>query len=116
MALDPLLYASTHRAAYDLEYLFYVLLFVCTHFDGPDKRICTKGVYDKETTLPMAKCFSKEGSFHQLLGHVKQNDVVSHFDTQILDHITDYFKPLEDYLMRLQLALFPPMTVIPKNA
>jgi hypothetical protein len=110
MAVDVLLNRSTHNVTHDLESVFYVLLFICTHLDGPLGAIRKPPLYgdNGDTKKPyLMKSWINQANFNslELLGYVKIAQVVL-FPDKLLDDISPYFSPLKKHIEGLRKALF----------
>lgn len=109
--MELLMFGTPHRVVHDLESLFYVLLFMCTHLDGPGHSIGNPPLYGpegKNHPSPM-KDWLAVNSF-PILGHVKNSHMVCHFEELILSHISHYFEPLRPHLIDLWATLHPQIT------
>lgn len=103
------MFGVPHRVVHDLESLFFVLLFICTHLDGPHISIGHPPLYgpdSKDHASPMKHWLSLNN--FSILGHMKHSQMSScHFETVILPHISPYFKPLKPHLLAFWHALYP---------
>ncbi|KAG6905299.1 hypothetical protein DXG01_003591 [Tephrocybe rancida] len=106
MALPLLMHATHHRVRYDLESLFYVLIFYRTHY-------LSFGVvreFDLFAKLhryaPMVSWFLLDGSFRDL-DSIKAGHCHMMLDTQILDYLSPDFVLLKLLLKKLWLVLYP---------
>ncbi|KAF8162354.1 hypothetical protein BJ912DRAFT_1068888 [Pholiota molesta] len=99
-ALDPKNTGNyTHGPAQDLESLFHVALGVMTFTNGP----C--GAPRQPTDhVPIARWYNEID--REQLFKDKTFDLMF-FDTEVANHITDYWKPLAPYLRRLFSAIWP---------
>ena len=48
IAIELLIHGSSHCIAHDLEFVLYVLLFICTHFNGPFGEIRDPPLYGND--------------------------------------------------------------------
>ena len=109
--MELLMFGVPHRVVHDLESVFFVLLFICTHFDGPYNTIWDPPLYGpmgKEHPSPM-KHWLTVNTF-SVLGHLKYSHMSCHFKEVILPHISPYFEPLKLYLKALWGVLHPQQT------
>ncbi|KAI0836075.1 hypothetical protein F5Y06DRAFT_274145 [Hypoxylon sp. FL0890] len=95
MAIGALL-GEQHSFMHDLESFFWVLFWICIHYNGPDEDI---GRTEFETwnflgTKPLAI---------QKLGHVAQEII---FTKVITESFTPYYKPLVPWVNRLRMVIF----------
>ena len=117
MAMELLLFAPPHRAIHDAESLIYVLLFLCSHLDGPN----SVGNPPLLGSGGATKHFS--GISHWLsatslnsLGHVKFSMMTTHFSIDILPHLSPYFELLKPHIRNLRAALFPSQDISNQDA
>ena len=111
--MEILLYGTPHRVVHDLESVFYVLLFICTHLKGPQNDISDPPLFGNNNDelkhpSPMRE-WLQQTSF-SVLGHLKYSHMAHHFELLILPHISPYFNPLKPHLRRLWHALHPQIT------
>ena len=107
MALDILLSRAKrvqHKPQFDLESLFYVLIYLCINLKGPQNQIHTADNLSF-SSFPVAEWFSAEGSFTHL-GHMKLSHLQT-FETSVLDFFAPYFNDLKPCIRALHLALCP---------
>ena len=96
MAIGILL-GEQHSFMHDLESFFWVLFWICVHYEGPGKgngkTECESWNYENDNKLAYTKngTISDEGLF---LKFVKRN-------------FTPYYKPLIPWVNRLRRAVFP---------
>ena len=109
IAIELLIHGTSHRVVHDLESLLYVLLFICTHLDGPSRQIRDPPLYgsDRNSNHPSSMKMWLETNKLSSLGHVKFSHMMSHFDSHILSKISPYFFPLKDYIKGIWKALIP---------
>lgn len=121
--MELLIYGIPHRVAHDLESLFYVLLFICTHLNGPHNTVRDPPLYGKGVKCEHAggvgckhpspiknwMCTTDPKS----LGHMKFSHMIGHFEILILPNISPYFKPLTPHLSSLWKVLFPQRLTAP---
>ena len=104
-----------HKYYYDLESLFYVLVWVCLLQDGPRKQ----GHYPESNYKYEGSVLEgwrggrnmledQEGTVFQRIGNIKMATVMDHgkFARDILNRLPDYFRPIEDLLNELRRILF----------
>jgi hypothetical protein len=109
--MELLICGGPHRVAHDLESLFYVLLFICTHFGGPHNTVgnpplyASGGVTVCDHSSGMKEWFL-ESSLHRL-GASKFFHMVGFFESNILRFISPYFKSLEPHLSLLWETILP---------
>ncbi|KAG8664855.1 uncharacterized protein FPOAC1_013635 [Fusarium poae] len=96
MAIGALL-GEQHSFMHDLESFFWVLFWICIHYDGPNK---PKAVprFDKwnfmdteELAISKTGVFSNEGDFHRIVD----------------GNFTSYYQSLIPWINRLRKAVFP---------
>jgi hypothetical protein len=108
IALELLIHGSSHRVAHDLESVLYVLLFICTHLQGPFGEVRDPPLYgDKNSSHPSAMKHWIQASNLSVLGHMKFSHMMSHFEDVILQKISPYFFPLKDHIRAFWKALIP---------
>lgn len=116
MAIEVLLGSPFHRVRHDLESVFYALLFICTHLNGPLGEIQNPPLYgnnkkDKHSS-PMTLWFDSSESLHskrlEKIGYLKSAQIITYFykDCSIMNHISPYFSPLKKYIEDIRDALF----------
>jgi hypothetical protein len=89
------------KPCHDLESIFYVILYICTFFDGPG----VKG-YREVESIPMKFWFEGDMTFHAM-GDMKFGQI-SHFEERFVSNIQPYFKDLISCLRAIFNGLFPP--------
>ena len=107
------MFGVPHHVVHDLESVFFVLLFICTHLDGPYNTICDPPLYGpmgKEHPSPMNHWLTI--NTFSVLGHLKYSHMSCHFEEVILPHISPYFEPLKLYLKALWGVLHPQRTTV----
>lgn len=111
--MEVLMYAAPHRVVHDLESLFYVLLFICTHLKGPHNDISHPPLFGKieGPRHPSALRVWLEQTSFEALGHMKFSHMAHHLDIVILPHISPYFDPLKPHLRSIWRALHPQIAV-----
>ena len=97
MAIGVLLDDKNHSFMHDLESFFWVLFWICVHYDGPDKDI---GATEFE-------CWNYESD--QKLAELKLGLVSRerHFLNRITNAFTPYYQPLVPHVNRLRRVVFP---------
>lgn len=105
IAVELLLFGVPHRVVHDLESVFYVLLFICTHLEGPNNTVGNPPLYEQTHPSPMRHWFAAPGLI--VLGDVKSSHMFLFFEERILPHISPYFQPLVPYIRKLWSVLHP---------
>jgi hypothetical protein len=106
--MELLIYGTPHRVAHDLESLFYVLLFICTHLGGPRNTLGNPPLYgetDREHNSKIKTWLSSTNLVD--LGMLKYSHMFAFFESTIVSHISPYFKPLQQHLYLLRKTIFP---------
>lgn len=88
-----------HRPADDLESLFYVLLWICMLYDGPNKCPRTDIPFERTPLYKWAEQDFARGDFEMCSLSKFQLMTSSDTATVLSDHITPYFKCLEPFLL-----------------
>jgi len=97
-----LIHAVPHRVIHDLESLFFVLLFICTHLDGLHNSVADPSPMHSWLTMSNLRD----------LGYLKLDSMLGHFEKGVLTYISSYFDPLKPHLLSWWRALHPnPVTV-----
>ena len=113
IAIELLMFGAPHHVVHDSESVFFVLLFICTHLDGPYSTIHDPPLYGpmgKEHPSPMRHWLTM--NTFSVLGHLKHSHMSCHFEEVILPHISPYFEPLKLYLKALWGVLHPQQTTV----
>jgi len=106
--MELLIHGSPHRVAHDLESLFYVLLFICTHLGGPRNTLGNPPLYGETNREHNSKIKTWLSSNNLVdLGMLKYSQLFAFFESTILSHISPYFKPLRQHLYLLRKTIFP---------
>lgn len=100
MAIELLLFAPPHRTIHDAESLIYVLLFLCSHLDGPGS-VAKSPLFGSGSTHPSGIRYWLSASNLKALGHIKYSHMSVHFDVEILQHLSTYFKTLGPHILKL---------------
>src|ERR1700751_2459670 len=103
-----------HKPRYDLESLFFVLIYLCTNVQGPG---CLRNVeeFEQFDSVPMTSWFDPKSSFMRL-GLDKASAMIP-FDPRILPYFSSYFDEIKPCIKSLHLALFPTVeSVLARNA
>jgi hypothetical protein len=113
--MELLLYGIPHRVVHDLESLLYVLLFICTHLQGPRNTVGTPPLYGGR---PGCEHPSRMKDWIRTtdpvnLGHLKYSHMIGHFELDILPYISPYFQPLKQHISALWNTLFPHRFTVP---
>ena len=97
MAIGVLLDDEPHSFMHDLESFFWVLFWVCVHYDGPGKDI---GSTEFE-------CWNYENS--KKLADLKKGLISDEtdFKNNVQEKFTTYYGPLATYVNRLRRKVFP---------
>jgi hypothetical protein len=106
IAIELLLFGSSHRVAHDIESLFYVLLFICTHLGGPNNTIRSPPLYGTSCKHPSVMKNWLCSTNLVELGFMKFSHMVFFEDT-ILPGISPYFEPLKQHLSSLWNTIVP---------
>jgi hypothetical protein len=118
IAIELLIHATTHRVAHNLESLLYVLLFICTHLDGPACQVRNPPLYggDKRSKSAHPSIMKEwlESNKFSTLGHNKFSHMVAHFD-DVVEGISPYFSPLKVYIQNFWGALIPERALYASN-
>jgi hypothetical protein len=96
MAIGALL-GEQHSFMHDIESFFWVLFWICVHYDGPDKtRVITE--FDQWNYISM-----------ELLAKEKKGQVSDEGDfiRSAEENFTPYYQPLVPWINRLRKAVFP---------
>jgi serine/threonine protein kinase len=109
IAIELLLFGVPHRVAHDLESLFYVLVFICSHLGGPHNTIGNPPLYggvtgcDHPSAIKQWLCSTNL----VILGKMKFGDMVGFFEDAVLPFISPYFLPLKHHLCSLWNTILP---------
>ncbi|KAG6914312.1 hypothetical protein DXG01_001147 [Tephrocybe rancida] len=113
MAIDLLFPGASHKVCYDLESLFYVLLYVCTNWERPGVVRTQLGIFRARNTsllqqnqprAALSSWFTTTTVFHDL-AFMKLG--ILHFSFNLILHeMSPYFQPLFPYLKQMYLLLF----------
>jgi hypothetical protein len=97
MAIGVLLDEENHSFMHDLESFFWVLFWICIHYDGPAKDVGATE-FEKWNYVNMEE-----------LAELKSGLVSRerHFLNRITKAFTPYYQPLIPYVNRLRQAVFP---------
>jgi hypothetical protein len=108
MAVDILFSDSgviQHEPRFDLESLFYVLIYLCINLKGPENRVRPTGDMICFSSFPMAEWFRPDGSFRRL-GRAKISQLQT-FSKSIEPFISPYFGDLIPCIKKFHQALCP---------
>jgi hypothetical protein len=94
--------AIKQKPCHDLESIFYVILYICTFYDGPG----LEGKREVADTMPINTWFGGDMAFPEM-GDLKYGQV-AHFEDRFLDNIQPYFRDLIPCLCTIVDTLFPP--------
>ncbi|KAG6905924.1 hypothetical protein DXG01_016914 [Tephrocybe rancida] len=113
MAIDLLFHGASHKVRYDLESLFYVLLYVCTNWERPGVVRTQLGIFrarnasllqQNQPRAALSSWFTTSTAFRDL-AFMKLG--ILHFSFNLILHeMSPYFQPLFPYLKRMYLLLF----------
>ena len=103
--MELLIHKSPHCSIHDAESLIYVLLFLCSHLDGPGK-IRDPLYGSSKHPSGMKQRLSSSHTFNTL-GHLKFSHMGAHLDVEILPHLSPYFAMLHPHISNLWMALYP---------
>lgn len=92
-----LLLGEKHSFMHDLESFFWVLFWICIHYNGPDREsIVTEfDCWNYEDATKLAKL---------KLGTVAKEAI---FVRTVTDNFTSYYEPLIPWINRLRRVVFP---------
>lgn len=97
MAIGVLLDDENHSFMHDLESFFWVLFWICIHYDGPGK-----GIKATEFEFWNYESVQKLGIFKKgLIGNERD------FLGRITNNFTPYYQPLIPHVNRLRRVVFP---------
>ena len=102
MAIEILLQKGRtfhHSLRHDLESLYFVIIWICSHMEGPE-------VERKDTAHLAIRKWSDMEAPLQHLGHVKLAHV-DDMEQTILPDITSYWEDLKPFIWQLKQAFFP---------
>ena len=108
MALDVLIGESggiQHEPRFDLESLFYVLIYLCINLKGPENRVRPTDDMSKFKSFPVAEWFKADGSF-RCLGRAKLSQLQT-FEDSIVPYISPYFWDVLPCIRKFHKALCP---------
>ncbi|KAL2813163.1 hypothetical protein BJX63DRAFT_443206 [Aspergillus granulosus] len=93
-----LLRGETHTFMHDLESFFWVIFWICIHYDGPTKRSKVIPKYDQWNYADM-----------EVLSEQKKGVIAEEedFNRKVKIHITQFYQPLAPWLNRLRKVVFP---------
>jgi hypothetical protein len=113
--MELLIFGLPHRVAHDIESLYYVLIFICTHLGGPSNTVGDPPLYGGGKTSNHASAIKQWLCATNLvsLGKTKYGDMVGFFEHTVLPHISSYFKPLEPHLSSLWDTILPQRSTAP---
>lgn len=97
MAIGALL-GDQHSFMHDLESFFWVLFWVCIHYNGPDEHARVIDRFDKWNYIDVEELAELKSG---LVGNER------HFLNRIGQSFTPYFEPLAQWVNRLRRELFP---------
>jgi hypothetical protein len=92
------LYREKHSFRHDLESFFWVLFWICVHYNGPGQKSIVVPRFDKWNFVDM-----------QELAELKKG-TVSHegdFNKTLDENFTPYYQPLKPWVNRLRKVVFP---------
>jgi len=111
IAIELLIVGARHRVIHDFESLFFVLLFICSHLDGPRNTVGNPPLYGGKGgrkgpahPSPMRQWLTLKNP--RDLGFLKHGAMIG-FEANVLPHISSYFQPLKPHLESLWRVLHP---------
>ena len=115
IAIELLLFGISHRVTHDIESLFYVLLFICTHLGGPHNTVGNPPLYGGVTGYNHHSCIKEWLRSTNLvnLGYMKFSHMVGFFEKTVLPSISPYFQPLNQHLSSLWNVILPQRSTAP---
>jgi len=97
MAIGVLYDDEKHSFMHDLESFFWVLFWICIHYNGPnEERVVPQ--FDKWNSVDTEELAKLK------LGTVSDEGI---FNKTTTEHFTEYHKPLIPWLNRLRRVVFP---------
>jgi hypothetical protein len=107
--MELLKYGIPHRVAHDLESIVYVLLFICTHLQGPCNAIGDPPLYGGAGSSVHKSGIQQwiNTKDPKTLGQTKFTHMIALFEEDILPFISPYFKPIIPFISELWNILFP---------
>jgi hypothetical protein len=112
MAIEVLNHAGNaqikQKPTHDLESIFYVLLYICTLYKGPDATKRSLQDLDEMSSVPINGWFVMHKRFRDLAD--KKKGQLSQFETRFLRRFPPYFDDLRTCMSRLWDVLFPSPT------
>ena len=86
-----------HSFMHDLESFFWVLLWICIHYNGPNEPPRVVSRFENWNYMDTDQ-----------LAIMKAGIVTKHpFLTTMIEHVTPYFQPLIPWLWQLRMKVFP---------
>jgi hypothetical protein len=107
MALKIML-SNGKKICHDLESIFYVLIWVCSHMEGPETERSDPHSLE---SLPVREWCSMNVDL-RTLGLIKLSHL-AYFEDSILRHFTPYWNDFKPYLRQLKSAFWPTSTMFP---
>lgn len=105
MAIELLLTGPPHRAIHDAESLIYVLLFLCTHLEGPNL-VKNPSIFSAGQNPSGISSWLSANNL-KTLGHTKFSMMTAHLEVEILPHLSAHFDPIKAHIKKLCHTLFP---------
>lgn len=98
-----------HHAKYDLESLFYVLLFCATMLKGPNGTWRSENDFTSYQSIPLREWFDLRSFEHSYkkMGRAKASHMMFFEDT-VIQKMDPFFSPLFPGIRQLKKAIFPP--------
>jgi hypothetical protein len=97
--------ATHHGPEHDMESLFYVFLWICTHYAGPDNMIRTDVPLDDK--IPLLKWCDPDATFLDIAdSKVAKCAYANIFEKYILSYFHDYFEDLKECARQLRTLFF----------
>jgi hypothetical protein len=92
------LYGEKHSFMHDLESFFWVLFWICIHYNGPNKESRIVPQFEKWNYMDTEElAMLKRG----MVGHE------GYFIKEITERFTSYYQPLVPWVNRLRRVVFP---------
>jgi len=96
------------KPTHDLESIFYVLLYICTLYKGPDSMKRSLGDMDEMSSVAINDWFVMHKRFRDLAD--KKRGQLSQFESCFLSRFPPYFHDLRSCMSHLWDVLFPSPT------
>lgn len=93
-----LLFEEKHSFMHDLESFFWVLFWICIHYNGPNEGSGVVAEFDKWNYVTMKELAKLK------LGTVSDEDI---FNSTAQENFTPYYEPLIPWVNRMRKVVFP---------